>query len=342
MLLLCSTSDIIRIVTNSLATVDVHASWVDRNGTTDTPGRTNTAIGTGTTTTVVASPASSTARNIRYLSVNNRDASLSSTVTIQHYDGTTSIQLFNATLLPGWQITYNDTAGWVLIDGAGAIVQTPLTGRLVGTTLLTSASGTFTTSSQTNKIIIRGVGGGGGGAGCTSVASAASAGGGGGAGGYVEKTFTVSPSTGYSYTCGALGAGASGALGGTGGNSTFVVGATTVTANGGIGAPVATAVTTLSIYRGGGGGAVSTNGDVNAGGQPGGNGAIVVVATPLGASGGGGSSPFGGGGTPLSAVGNGNSATGFGAGGSGAMTGASVVRTGGSGTAGCWVVYEYS
>jgi len=52
MLILSSTSDIIRVVTSAAADVDVHASWVDNASGTITPGRTNTApITTATTTT---------------------------------------------------------------------------------------------------------------------------------------------------------------------------------------------------------------------------------------------------------------------------------------------------
>jgi len=64
MLLLTSTSDIVRLITGAAAsTIEVHTSYVDVNGTTITPGRTNTRITTATTTTIVASPAASTQRN---------------------------------------------------------------------------------------------------------------------------------------------------------------------------------------------------------------------------------------------------------------------------------------
>ncbi len=350
MLLLTSASDLIQVVTASAVTgMDVHASWVDVAGTTVTPGRTNTPqITSNVTTTVVAGPATGSQRNVKQLSIRNTHATSSNVITVQHYDGTTTTTLVKWTLLAGFTMTYNDGDGWVLIDTAGGRVLTPLAGRYLGSTVVSSASANFTTGAQTNKIFVRGVGGGGGGAGCTSVASATSAGGGGGAGGYAEKMFTVSPSTAYAYTCGALGAGSSGALGGTGLNSTFVVGGTTVTAFGGVGAPVATAATTLTTYPGGAGGAVSTNGDLNAGGMPGGNGTVVIIGsgtTEVLSSGAGGSSPFGGGGVGIStssAGANGTAATGFGAGGGGATTGASQARAGGNGSAGCWVIDEYS
>ena len=120
MLLLASTSDIIRIVTDSAATVDVHASWVNLNGSTQTPGRTNTAISTATTTTVVAAPASSSDyKNVRRLTVRNRHASTSVTVTVQHFDGTTSIELDKRVLGPGQSLMFTDDAGWFPVPSGG-------------------------------------------------------------------------------------------------------------------------------------------------------------------------------------------------------------------------------
>lgn len=132
MLLLTSTSDIIRIVTDSTATVDVHASWVNLNGSTQTPGRTNTAISTATTTTVVAAPASSSDyKNVRRLTVRNRHASTSVTVTVQHFDGTTSIELDKRVLGPGQSLMFTDDAGWFPVPSGG--VQTrPWFGVLAG------------------------------------------------------------------------------------------------------------------------------------------------------------------------------------------------------------------
>ncbi len=345
MLLLTSTSDILQVITATpVSTIMVHASWVDNASGVITPGRTNTRItaGSPTTTDIVAAPAASTQRNVKMLSIRNSHATSSELLTVQHTDGTTVVELIKLTLLAGYELSYNENSGWFLIDASGGRVLTPLSGRFLGTTVLTSASGNFTTSPSTNTIRIRGVAGGGGGGGCTSVAAAASAAGGGGGGGYIEKTVAVSPNTAYAYVCGAAGTGASGAAGNNGGDSTFIVGATTYTAKAGSGAVVATAVTTPSAYKGGTGGTVSTNGDLNSSGYPGEDGTVAVIATPVGASGGGGSTPFGAGGVPIAAVGNGVAAIGFGGGGGGAMTGASAVRTGGNASAGCWVVDELS
>lgn len=339
---LTSATDLVQVVTGGTQAVHVHASWVDLLSGAVTPGRTNTSISSAATTTVVGSPGGSTQRRVKALSIRNTDASASVAITVKHTDGTTAVELMKVTLAAQYELAFYDGLGWVVNDSTGARIDNPMAGRFLGSSVLTSASANFTTGPTTNSIRIRGVAGGGGGAGCTSVAAAASAGGGGGAGGYIEKVVTVTPNTAYAYTCGAAGAGSSGAGGGNGADSTFVVGATTYTAKAGQGAPVATALTTLSSYKGGAGGTVSTNGDLNSSGAWGENGHITVVATPVGASGKGGDSPFGAGGAPISAVGNGVNAIGFGGGGGGAMTGASTVRTGGNGSAGCWVVDEYS
>jgi hypothetical protein len=341
MILLTNVSALVQIVTGGTQVVQVQASYIDQASGTFTPGALNTSISTATTTTVVPSPASSTQRNIKFISVFNSDSTNSTSITVQHTDGTTLVNLVKLTLQAGWCLTYNDLDGWVLIDSSGGRYETPLAGRFLKRSVLTT-SGTFTATAQTNTVILRGVGGGGGGGGCTSVAAAAAAAGGGGAGSYLEKTSAVSPNTGYTYTIGTAGAGASGAAGTNGGNGTFIIGATTYTVTGGTGAAVGTAATTLTADVGGAGGTVSTNGDLNSGGQPGANGLVLIATGPIAASGAGGSSPFGSGGVGINAVGNGVAGLGFGAGGGGSMTGASAVRTGGNGTAGCWVVEEYS
>lgn len=349
MILLTSTSDLVKIITASALNMDVACSYVDLDTSAAStqipvPGRTLSLITTATTTTTIVPALTGTfKRSIKTLSIYNRDASASNLTTVQLYDGTNNIDVVKVTILAGETLSYDEGKGWSVINATGQIKQVVQTsGQYVGATLVTSASANFTTGATTNKIKIKGVGGGGGGGGCTSVASAAAGAGGGGAGSYAEKTFAVSPGTAYAYTCGAQGNGASGALGGAGTDSTFVVGATTVTAKGGTGGPVATAANALGAFAGGAGGIVGTNGDVNAPGQDGSPGSVLVVATPAGIGARGGDSPFGKGGQAVVAAAAGNAASGNGAGGGGALTGASSARAGGNGTAGCWLVEEYT
>lgn len=120
MLLLTSTSDIIRVVTGSAASVQVHASYVDNASGTITPARTNTtAITTATTTTVVPSPAASTQRNVKNLTLSNL-SSTATTISVQHFDGTTSAELFSCTLLQNENLTLDERGDFHHHDAQGA------------------------------------------------------------------------------------------------------------------------------------------------------------------------------------------------------------------------------
>jgi len=121
MLLLTSTSDLLQVVTGSAGTVDVHTSWVDNAAGTITPGRTNTAITTAATTTVTASPAASTQRNVQTLNVRNKDAAVANAVTVRHTDGTTIIELIKATLAIGEELSFVAGHGWFILDVAGSV-----------------------------------------------------------------------------------------------------------------------------------------------------------------------------------------------------------------------------
>ena len=121
MINLASTSDLIQIITSHAAQIEVHTSWVDLNGTTVTPGRTNTpAITTATTTTIVGSPAASTVRNAKHLNITNDHASQSCIVTVEHTDGTTAVELMSFALLPGENMIFNEEGRWTPRDAQGA------------------------------------------------------------------------------------------------------------------------------------------------------------------------------------------------------------------------------
>lgn len=120
MLLLTSTSDIIRVVTGSpVSTITVQASYVDNASGTITPGRTNTNITTATTTTIVAAPGSSTQRNVKGIHITNNSAASSTQVTVQHFDGTTSTDIMGVTLLAGENLIMTDSGDWNHHDAQG-------------------------------------------------------------------------------------------------------------------------------------------------------------------------------------------------------------------------------
>lgn len=121
MLNMTSTSDVIRVVTSHAAQVEVHASYVDFDGTAVTPGRTNTPhITSATTTTIVASPGSGVQRNVKHLNITNDHASQSCSVTVEHFDGTTAIELMAFILLPGENMILNEEGRWTHRDAQGA------------------------------------------------------------------------------------------------------------------------------------------------------------------------------------------------------------------------------
>jgi hypothetical protein len=121
MLLLTSASDKVQVITDAAGAVKVHASWVDNNAGAITPGRTNTASITGAATSdVVASPASSTQRNVKKLSVRNTHASQAQNITVQHTDGTNVEELWKGALAPGEAVILDAVGVWTLYDSTGA------------------------------------------------------------------------------------------------------------------------------------------------------------------------------------------------------------------------------
>jgi hypothetical protein len=233
------------------------------------------------------------------------------------FEGTLPDQTGNA----GEYLTTNGTvASWAAITTTGQLLRAPQ--------ILTSGT-SYTAPANCTAIYVETVGGGGGGGGTNG----AGAGGGGGAGGYCAKYFAVTASVTYSYAIGAGGTGGPSGIGSgsAGGNTTFTVGATTITAGGGSGSGNESA---------GGAGGTCTNGDMNITGSGGGGGGSTI--NPL-ASGAGGSSFFGGAapGKHPTSGGNAGSAGSSGSGGSGGASTSSSIG-GGAGGNGLIRIWEYS
>ncbi len=117
MLLLTATTDKFQLVTSSAAQVDVHASYMDLNGTTVTPGRQNTSISSATTTDIVASPGASTTRNVKELLLHNCSTTTANTVSLLFNQNATVYDFVDKTLRPGETYAYTEGAGWVLLTG---------------------------------------------------------------------------------------------------------------------------------------------------------------------------------------------------------------------------------
>lgn len=145
MILLTSASDLIQLTTSATAAIAVHADWVDNNSGTITPGRTNTLTSSATTQTIVGSPASSTQRNLKTLSLRNNDASVSNTLTIQHTDGTTVAILFKITLAAGETLVWIEGTGWLYYNASGQVVSSALAFPSVAVSSAAPTGGVSTT-----------------------------------------------------------------------------------------------------------------------------------------------------------------------------------------------------
>lgn len=121
MLLLTSTSDIVRLTTSAaVSTMEVHTSYMDVSGATIVRGRLNTRITTATTTTIVPSPAAGYDRNVKAIYCTNNSSGTSCIVGVEHFDGTNSIELMSFVLLPGENLGYREDGSWVHRDAQGA------------------------------------------------------------------------------------------------------------------------------------------------------------------------------------------------------------------------------
>ena len=220
------------------------------------------------------------------------------------------------------------TSGQVLTSGGAAAAPSwatvSATGRLLRAPQILTSGTSYTTPAGCTAIYVEVVGGGGAGAFQTGANNA----GGGGAGGYSAKYFTVTASTPYTYAIAAGGATrVSAGEGAAGGNTTFTVGATTISGNGGAGG-----TRTINLPVSGGTG---TNGDINISGQSGSASWLTVAPFAMGP---GGNSVFGFGGTSGSSATPFAAGTGYGSGGAGAATGA----TSSVGQPGLIKIWEYS
>lgn len=220
------------------------------------------------------------------------------------------------------------TAGQVLVTN-GAAANPSWSSAASGGSLIRAprflTSGTsYTTPAGCTKIFVEAVGGGSSGVGYGG--GGTGGGSGGGAGGYAARFFTVTPSTAYSYTIGAGGTG--GTAQNNGGNTTFTVGATTITASGGSGAS----------------GGTGTNGDININGVNGVPGTLSGTTFAFGGQGGNSYLGFGGG-SVIAASGSSKSGRDgvYGGGGGGAADLSTTIGyNGGSGGGGVIRIWEYA
>lgn len=111
--------------------VEYVVAYADITLTTFTPIGANASISAAGPTTLIAAPAASTQRQIKYLSIFNNDT-VPNTQTIQFNAGGTRRTLFKATIQPGESIIYMNDLGWAVYNSIGAKKLTA--GDVVGPT----------------------------------------------------------------------------------------------------------------------------------------------------------------------------------------------------------------
>jgi hypothetical protein len=118
MILLDATTDKLKVVTSAAATIDVQANYVELSSSTfliTGGGNQNTAISTATTTDIVAAPGATTIRNVKGITIYNKDASLSCDVTVQYDANGTVTGIIKMTLLAGEMLEFIEGVGWFIV-----------------------------------------------------------------------------------------------------------------------------------------------------------------------------------------------------------------------------------
>ncbi|TAL14765.1 hypothetical protein EPN95_01815 [Patescibacteria group bacterium] len=122
MIILKATSESLQITTTTAAGLDFSVSYADITTTAFTPSSNEGKISSATTTSITAAPAASTQRQIKLITISNRDATLSDAIVIQKLITATSYNLTpTITLLPGETIQYMDGQGWTYYSATGAV-----------------------------------------------------------------------------------------------------------------------------------------------------------------------------------------------------------------------------
>lgn len=121
MIVLDTTSDVVRVTlgaahtTNALEAV---ACWRDITTSLYTPGRTLATSNGTTAANLVGSPAASTQRLVDFLSLHNKDT-ITHTVTLGFYNGTTEYLLWKGSLAAGERVEYGHGGGFRVFTASG-------------------------------------------------------------------------------------------------------------------------------------------------------------------------------------------------------------------------------
>jgi len=125
MIILKATTEILELVTSSVADIDYSISYVDITTTSFAPSTNEGKITTATTTTILSAPSASTQRQIKLVTITNRHTSTTNTVLVKKdISGTEYYLTPSITLLAGEVLQYVDSQGWVYYSAIGEVKST--------------------------------------------------------------------------------------------------------------------------------------------------------------------------------------------------------------------------
>lgn len=118
MILLTATTHSLELETSSASSTDWTCSYVDMDASATTPGSAQGNVSSITTTTIAAAPAASTQRQVKHITIRNKNTT-AQTVTVKKDVSGTEYTVFTATLASGEGAEYTDGKGWTCFDGQG-------------------------------------------------------------------------------------------------------------------------------------------------------------------------------------------------------------------------------
>ena len=121
MILLKATNETLQMVVLTAANIDFSVSYADITTTSFLPSSNEGSVVAGTQT-LLSTPGSSTQRQAKLITISNRHASLSNTVTVQKLIAAVAYNLTpTITLLAGETMQYMDGQGWLYYSTTGAL-----------------------------------------------------------------------------------------------------------------------------------------------------------------------------------------------------------------------------
>lgn len=122
-LLLDATTKSLELETSSSASTDWIAAWADNTTTAFTPGMSQGNVASATTTAIVAAPAASTQRQVKWISVRNRSTTASQTVTLKLDVSATEFHIGPAITLAAGEALQMDADGNMILFSATGLVR---------------------------------------------------------------------------------------------------------------------------------------------------------------------------------------------------------------------------